>query len=90
MTRILLQAPTMHAVQLQKHSVWRHRLAAVLRERQPAGLTVNVEIWADTLCGAALSCLITAQMSWTTSEGGACMEQLLDQSMQCLYPAGDG
>lgn len=82
--KVMLEVPALHAAQLQKHSVWRRQLAEVLRERQPADAPVDAGLWADTLSGAALSCLVSAQTAWVSSGYQSPIAQVLDRSMRCL------
>jgi AcrR family transcriptional regulator len=85
--RMLAEAPSLRAGQLQKRAKWPQLLAPHLISRLPsrsdaAGLDPRPE----AIAAAALACLDLAESSWVKLDGSVSFGRLVDQTMSAVRP----
>ena len=92
MMRMIDQTPALYASHLHKQARWREMIGAALVPRLSAPDVAagydeaTLRVRANSLAGAAISCLEAARIEWVTCDGQTALEDLLDAAMDAVHP----
>ncbi len=85
MTRLMFETASLHASLLERQASWRSDIATALLPRMPSRLpTADRNLRADALSGAAIACLMSAQLEWVRRNGSRPLGSLVDETMEAV------
>jgi AcrR family transcriptional regulator len=85
MTRLMFETASLHASLLERQASWRSDIATALLPRMPTRLpAADRNLRADALSGAAIACLMSAQLEWVRRNGTRPLGSLVDQTMEAV------
>jgi AcrR family transcriptional regulator len=85
MTRLMFKTAPLHASLLERQASWRSDIATALLPRMPTRMpTADRNLRADALSGAAIACLMSAQLEWVRRNGSRPLGTLVDQTMDAV------